>query len=412
MIIINSANLSEQYKCIEDFLLDIDCLDALDNWVDKFNIFDILRISKAEIRHSNMIAWLLNPNESHGLSESILLDLLQVLVQKYRELLNSKNIDIITTSMLDYHSFNIYREWNNIDILAVSDAEKFLVCIENKVDSNEHDEQLSRYKSIIDENYPSYSKIFVYLTPDGRESSDPDTWMAFSYTEFVAIIEKNVHRKSISESSRMLIENYINVIRRYVVKDEKLQKICIDIYNKHKNALDLLFEYKPDSSYKVNNDIIEFLKKEQEKGYIVYDDNNTGKTSIKFSTPFIDGLLPPEHNKKFGFGTGIKYCYEIVTRHDKIVVIFHLCSIGLSEKDKQMSETIAELFTDEKLKEDWKWRRVKTWKIPAYDGKKIIELSDEEADEMLTKTITQISNVVNKSIPKLEKEIAENLQLK
>ena len=51
---------------LKEFLLDIDCLDPLAEWTSKFNLFDILKISRVEIRHSNMLSWLVNPNETHG----------------------------------------------------------------------------------------------------------------------------------------------------------------------------------------------------------------------------------------------------------------------------------------------------------------------------------------------------------
>ena len=37
----------------------------------KFNPFDVLRYADYEIRHSNVLAWLLQPGESHGLQDQI-----------------------------------------------------------------------------------------------------------------------------------------------------------------------------------------------------------------------------------------------------------------------------------------------------------------------------------------------------
>ena len=48
-------------EALREFLADIECLDALSPWTERFNIFDILKISRTEIRHSNMLAWLLDP---------------------------------------------------------------------------------------------------------------------------------------------------------------------------------------------------------------------------------------------------------------------------------------------------------------------------------------------------------------
>ena len=63
-------NLKEAEKALQDFLLDIDCLDALLPWTGKFNLFDVLKISRTEIRHSNVLSWLLSANENHGLGDS------------------------------------------------------------------------------------------------------------------------------------------------------------------------------------------------------------------------------------------------------------------------------------------------------------------------------------------------------
>ena len=39
-----------------------------------------------------------------------------------------------------------------------------------------------------------------------------------------------------------MIKNYINVVRRYIVADSKLIQICNEIYNKHKEALNIIFD--------------------------------------------------------------------------------------------------------------------------------------------------------------------------
>lgn len=49
----------------------------LTKWTNRFNIFDVLKISGMEIRHSNMLAWLLDPHETHGWGTSFLKAFLQ-----------------------------------------------------------------------------------------------------------------------------------------------------------------------------------------------------------------------------------------------------------------------------------------------------------------------------------------------
>ena len=119
-----NAVSKDDLSALKAFLLDIDCLDRLSNWTNKFNVFDVLKISRAEIRHSNVLAWMMNPNENHGLGDSVLRGFIQYVVSSFPD-----NSDVFSTLLMDCYNFSIYREWHNIDILAVSANEHFLLCI-------------------------------------------------------------------------------------------------------------------------------------------------------------------------------------------------------------------------------------------------------------------------------------------
>ena len=68
-------------QALKEFLLDIQCLDELIPWTGKFNLFDVLKVARNEIRHSNMLSWLLDPRENHGIGDAFLKGVLQVLVK-------------------------------------------------------------------------------------------------------------------------------------------------------------------------------------------------------------------------------------------------------------------------------------------------------------------------------------------
>jgi len=53
---LNYNNLQSNEEAIKNFLLDINCLDSLKPWISKINLFDILKILRMEIRHSNILA--------------------------------------------------------------------------------------------------------------------------------------------------------------------------------------------------------------------------------------------------------------------------------------------------------------------------------------------------------------------
>ena len=135
--------VEKNIKKLYDELLKDEDFDKLDLGLKNPNIFQILRISKNEIRHSNFLSWLLDPNESHKLGDIFLKRFL-------REVFSSDkfgNIDQVDVEGIDLTKVTIQREWKNIDILIV--LENVVVCIENKVLSKEHSNQLMRYREII-----------------------------------------------------------------------------------------------------------------------------------------------------------------------------------------------------------------------------------------------------------------------
>ena len=58
--------LNKLKSLYNDLLKDIK-FDKLELGLQTPNIFEVLKISKTEIRHSNFLSWILNPKGSHQL---------------------------------------------------------------------------------------------------------------------------------------------------------------------------------------------------------------------------------------------------------------------------------------------------------------------------------------------------------
>ena len=101
-------------KKLKDFLLNIECLSPLEK--SSFNIFDVLKIARTEIRHSNVLAWLLNPNENHGFGKAFIARLNSYIA---KDGLVSDEVAFKLLTM-KYSDIVVYREWQNIDILIES----------------------------------------------------------------------------------------------------------------------------------------------------------------------------------------------------------------------------------------------------------------------------------------------------
>ena len=257
-------------KSLKDLINDFD-FDKLEFGLKNPNIFRILNISKTEIRHSNFLAWLLDPYESHNLRDAFLKRFL---------------LDIsVELDLASIENIEIRREWRNIDLLII--AENMVVCIENKVESNEHSDQLSRYKKIVQESFPNKKSIFVYLTPNQTTVSDNE-YILYSYEQIAEILKRmiSLFNRNITSEVLQYLKDYIETLKLEIMQTHEFNTLAIQLYNRHKEALDFIFENKPDISsdyYKI------FEKKVIESGWIT---GSTNKGVIRFLTPKLKELLP------------------------------------------------------------------------------------------------------------------------
>lgn len=264
--------LSEEQKIkqLNKFICDINCLDSLYDYTQEANIFTILKSDFFEIRHSNMLAWLLNPNENHGFGDKFLK---KVLFEASDSSVNK--ISPFNIELTDFSDVSVYREKYHIDILIVSDTNKLVVAVENKVKSGEHDNQLNRYAKILDEQYAHFDMILIYLTPDGTDASS-DKWVNMGYGFIQEQLDSLLKNYSIPDKNKIYINDYITTIRRNIVGDEQLKKICMQIYNKHKAALDLIYENKPNIKSEMFEKIKVYLNGlQQEYDFTLWDEPST-----------------------------------------------------------------------------------------------------------------------------------------
>lgn len=386
----------DDYKALKDFLLDIECLDPLAEWTSKFNLFDILRISRVEIRHSNMLAWLLNPNENHGLSDSVLRGFIQYVVTIFTE-----DEDIFDMLLMDSHDFLIYREWHHIDLLAVSSEEKFVLCIENKIDTGEHDNQLKRYRNIVEDTYPDYKRMYIYLSPEGLEASEPDYWCAMSYQDVLNIMDSIRKKTQLLPDAELLINNYMDTIRRDIVGDERLVHICKDIYTKHQKALDLIFENKPDRASDLAEIFRSWACKKMQDGELEVVLDKCNKTYTRFKTKTMSMLLPDAKEALSGWNTKNHYFYEINNNGgNEFYIQLSLSSKNISDELRDMCNKINVHYPSKQQKENWQWRTPFSTKHSKVDE----EISEDKVFEQLNKKLDEIKAFETKLVGLLEEE--------
>jgi hypothetical protein len=210
---------------IEDKLSDLvddPSFQRIDESFKCFNIFEAVGAVRAELRHSNFLAFLLSPSRPHGLGAEILARLLKAFLAKIPHA--QRPISILKLLVGDLDTAVVERERNNIDILIEISAIKLIIVIENKVGAAVADGQLARYKQFVKSKFSGWNQLFVLLTVDGNEPDD-DTYDAdyicFSYVDLAGILARYLRerRNSISDDIALILRSYVDTMRRFIVEE-------------------------------------------------------------------------------------------------------------------------------------------------------------------------------------------------
>ena len=222
----------------------------LESLLSRFNLFEAIGVLRQELRHSDLLAALLDPSQHHGLKTIFLKELLQVVLATADDESEVTRADL---DLWDLGQAVVSRESHRIDILVLDEVNCFAVIIENKIDSGERTGQLSRYYDDVRNQYPDYKVLAIYLTRDGNAPTF-DRYHAISYTQVCQIIEKILedHCSTLGNDIVVLLEHYAQILRRHIMSDSGVADLCRSIYQKHKQALDLIFEHRPDQQEDIN----------------------------------------------------------------------------------------------------------------------------------------------------------------
>jgi hypothetical protein len=232
-------------ELLEAFLQDDD-LERLEDIAEEFNIFEVLGAVRQERRHSSFLAWLLDPSRNHGLGDYFLKRFLWTTAGLARER-DIQTISPIEVNTLDLADATVRREWRSIDILISSESQRFVCAIENKVEGSEHSSQLGRYLDTCKTEFPDYRHHFVFLTPWRTEPSHSE-WVPVGYDAVLDLVKRVVKAKqgTMGDEVGLFLQHYASMLGRHIVGESQIDKLCTRIYNKHRQALEMLFERRPD----------------------------------------------------------------------------------------------------------------------------------------------------------------------
>ena len=234
------------YRILDKFLVDNTELEELSARLSIFNIFRVLRIEEAEIRHSNVMAWLLNPQGSHGLGQAYLRRFLSTLLLDNESAI--VNVNPAHIELMDIRDVEVWREWLNIDLLAFSASNQWVLLVENKIKAKATKWQLLKYIEIVKREFPAFTIIPILLTleeEEGSDTLDEVGYIGWSHSQMYHVLNHVINQRQdrITNDAKIFLDHYLVVLRRLTMQDEEIVKLCKEIYRKHKDAIDLIVEW-------------------------------------------------------------------------------------------------------------------------------------------------------------------------
>ena len=237
--------------------LSLHSADLLDSFADlsralaeergQLDALDLIapRAWAAEELHSRIISWLLEPSAHHRQSGHFIAALL--------------NATMAPPQLLaaDWGAAEVRQEWENVvdgqwgylDILILDQGHQNLVAIENKTFSQEHSNQLTRYRRALAEEFPDFTKHHILLSPAGVSpylEQDQEHWRPASYAVIHDAIQEILESGVADPDAKALLQIYATTVRRNVMPETSLDQQARRVYLEHWEAMDRIIANKPD----------------------------------------------------------------------------------------------------------------------------------------------------------------------
>jgi hypothetical protein len=274
----------EIYNALLELIQD-EKLHSLDDEMSVLNLFEIAGLRKQEIKHSNFLSELFNPNSLLNIGDTVLKSFIRDAFKSVTP--NTINtLNPIDFELSDYDNFEVRREYKNIDLLLLNHSDEksqYCICIENKVDSSESKHQLIKYREIVEHEFSNYKKLYLFLTPNGDDAEWDSEWLTVNYSSIKKGLDKVLNINMLNQDAKLILSHYSKLLEKYVIGQTKLQQLSREIYIKHKSALDFIYEYKPDKLSELNKYIFNWLSKNSVEFGI--SPLQPSKTRLRFVTP-------------------------------------------------------------------------------------------------------------------------------
>jgi len=240
----------------------------------QFNIFDALGTRRQELRHSDFLAYLLDPTKPHGLQDRFLRKFLASALSSSDKNVFAKHLNPVNIRLDNLDKVRVFREKHRYDLM-LHFPNKWLVIIENKVGAQLSENQLENYRAKAEANFPDIEKYYLYLTPAGDEPTD-DEWQSISYREISDLIDSFTKLEPTQDRILNALLDYNNYLETHVLEDSKIADLCRKIYREHRDAIDLIVSHANSPRDLLKQAVISSLQKLESKELVTTDNQLNG----------------------------------------------------------------------------------------------------------------------------------------
>ena len=282
---------------------------------ENYNLFSILSIERYELKHSALIANLLDPKGSHGCGDAFLRAFFEIALKGTAYPFEKCTLP---HSYTEYYTGPIAGDTGGrIDILVKSSH--YGLIIENKIYAGDQDKQLTRYDNYGKETFGADGYLLVYLTLYGCDASKESTatksaeevgYLRLSYAKDILLWLKECVRLADNKPLvRESLNQYIRTIKQLTYQDMNQEDI-IDLAVDHPEVVATLSSKLNAIAQGIRKKYIfaELRKYADQKGWL-YDDNessdNEKEPKIRFRKEGWDGSIiisADSEDKKSNYG--------------------------------------------------------------------------------------------------------------
>lgn len=285
---------------------------------ENYNLFSILNIERYELKHSALIANLLDPKGIHGCGDAFLRAFFEIALKERAYPFEGCTLPDSDT---EYYTGPIAGDTGGrIDILVKSSH--YGLIIENKIYAGDQDKQLTRYDNYGKEIFGADGYHLVYLTLYGCDASKESTatksaeevgYLRLSYAEdILRWLEQCVRLADNKPLVRESLNQYIRTIKQLTYQDMNQKNIrkIIDLAADHPEVVATLSSKRDAIAQRIIEKYIfpELRKYAAKKGWL-FDDteiaNPKGDNKIRLRKEGWDGSIiisADSEDKKSNYG--------------------------------------------------------------------------------------------------------------